>query len=215
MIPIFKLERERSKERDTDGRRTERQRKRLYDVRMEEQRKLQVKNQGYDKRIVDARNSIHRVKLLGVSTRRLRWPFPWIVKGQDLLQLKTLYHENHVSLLKLMFQVLFNDCATSALVQWPEMDVKLSERYGDRFTRVRTRTSLCFTSCSFSNFLMFLSKRSLFRKHEMWWNFKDVGTKFNVSIKNRPLTSHLEWIQGALWHYPSLLGDLVWWERSQ
>ena len=32
MIPIFKLERERSKERDTDGRRTERQRKRLYDV---------------------------------------------------------------------------------------------------------------------------------------------------------------------------------------
>ncbi len=72
MIPIFKLERERSKERDTDGRRTERQRKRLYDVRMEEQRKLQVKNQGYDKRIVDARNSIHRVKLLGISTRRLR-----------------------------------------------------------------------------------------------------------------------------------------------
>ena len=94
----------------------ERQRKRLYDVRMEEQRKLQVKNQGYDKRIVDARNSIHRVKLLGVSTRRLRWPFPWIVKGQDLLQLKTLYHENHEPLLKLIFQLLFNDCATSALV---------------------------------------------------------------------------------------------------
>jgi len=47
------------------------------------------------------------------------------------------------------------------------MDVKLSERYVNQFTRVRTRTSLCFTSCSFSNFLMFFSKRSLFRKHEI------------------------------------------------
>ena len=72
MIPIFKLEKERQKVRATNGLRAERS---SQDTRLEEQRKLQVKNRGYDKRIVDARNSIHRVKLLGISTRRLRWTY--------------------------------------------------------------------------------------------------------------------------------------------
>jgi hypothetical protein len=44
---------------------------RYGEARMEQQRRMEVKNRGYSQRITDARNSMNRVKMLG-ATRKSR-----------------------------------------------------------------------------------------------------------------------------------------------
>ena len=41
----------------------------MREARLEQQRRLQVQNQGYSQRIVDARKSMERVKMLGMNKK--------------------------------------------------------------------------------------------------------------------------------------------------
>ena len=66
-IPKFKAETEMLKERAIESLHMEQRRAQMREARVAQQRRLQVQNQGYSQRIVDARNSMNRVKMLGVS----------------------------------------------------------------------------------------------------------------------------------------------------
>ena len=69
-IPKFKAETEKAKERAIESLHNEQRRAYMKEARTAQQRRLQVQNQGYSQRIVDARNSMNRVKMLGVSRQR-------------------------------------------------------------------------------------------------------------------------------------------------
>ena len=69
MVPKFKLETERAKQRELDTLHRSARRTRMREARLEQQRRLQVQNQGYSQRIVDARKSMERVKMLGMNKK--------------------------------------------------------------------------------------------------------------------------------------------------
>ena len=69
-IPKFKAETEKAKERAIESLHNEQRRAYMKEARTAQQRRLQVQNQGYSQRIVDARTSRNRVKMLGVSRQR-------------------------------------------------------------------------------------------------------------------------------------------------
>jgi hypothetical protein len=69
MVPKFKLETERAKQRALDTLHRSARRTRMHEARLEQQRRLQVQNQGYSQRIVDARKSMERVKMLGMNKK--------------------------------------------------------------------------------------------------------------------------------------------------
>ena len=65
VVPRFKAETLQAKERAMESLHAEQRRAHMRETRIAQQRRLQVKNQGYSQRIVDARNSMNRVKMLG------------------------------------------------------------------------------------------------------------------------------------------------------
>jgi len=69
MVPRFKLETERAKERANQSTRAQEHRSRMREARAEQQRRLMVQNRTASQRIVDARNSMGRVKLLGQARK--------------------------------------------------------------------------------------------------------------------------------------------------
>lgn len=62
VVPLFKEETERQKARAEERSMLEQRQSRQREVRTEQERRLMVKNQGYSQRIIDARNSMRRVK---------------------------------------------------------------------------------------------------------------------------------------------------------
>ena len=69
VVPLFKQETERKKERAAERSVMEQRQFKMREARTEQQRRLMVKNQGYSQRIIDARNSMNRVKMLGISRK--------------------------------------------------------------------------------------------------------------------------------------------------
>lgn len=69
MVPRFKLETERAKERAYQSSRAQEHRSKMREARAEQQRRLMVQNRTASQRIVDARNSMGRVKLLGQARK--------------------------------------------------------------------------------------------------------------------------------------------------
>ncbi len=67
VVPIFKEETQKRKVLASTSLRAELYQQRMLQARIGQQSRLLVKNQGYTQRIVEARSSMNRVKLLGVS----------------------------------------------------------------------------------------------------------------------------------------------------
>ena len=58
-----------AKKRAMESLHAEQRRAQMREARFAQQRRLQVQNQGYSQRIVDARNSMNRVKMLGAARK--------------------------------------------------------------------------------------------------------------------------------------------------
>ena len=69
VVPRFKEETLQAKERAMESLHAEQRRAHMREARLAQQRRLQVQNQGYSQRIVDARNSMNRVKMLGAARK--------------------------------------------------------------------------------------------------------------------------------------------------
>ena len=69
VVPRFKAETLQAKERAMESLHAEQRRAHMREARLAQQRRLQVQNQGYSQRIVDARNSMNRVKMLGAGRK--------------------------------------------------------------------------------------------------------------------------------------------------
>ena len=69
VVPRFKAETLQAKERAMESLHAEQRRAHMREARLAQQRRLQVQNQGYSQRIVDARNSMNRVKMLGAARK--------------------------------------------------------------------------------------------------------------------------------------------------
>ena len=69
VVPRFKAETLQAKERAMESLHAEQRRAQMREARVAQQRRLQVQNQGYSQRIVDARNSMNRVKMLGAARK--------------------------------------------------------------------------------------------------------------------------------------------------
>ena len=69
VVPRFKAETLQAKERAMESLHAEQRRAHMREARVAQQRRLQVQNQGYSQRIVDARNSMNRVKMLGAARK--------------------------------------------------------------------------------------------------------------------------------------------------
>jgi hypothetical protein len=67
VVPIFKEETQKRKVLASTSLRAELYQQRMLQARIGQQSRLLVKNQGYTQRIIEARSSMNRVKLLGVS----------------------------------------------------------------------------------------------------------------------------------------------------
>jgi mTERF domain-containing protein len=69
VVPIFRMETLRRKAQADESFQTDLQHHRKREARLEQQHRLLDRNQGYSQRTIDARNSMNRVKLLGVSRK--------------------------------------------------------------------------------------------------------------------------------------------------
>ena len=69
VVPRFKAETLQAKKRAMESLHAEQRRAQMREARFAQQRRLQVQNQGYSQRIVDARNSMNRVKMLGAARK--------------------------------------------------------------------------------------------------------------------------------------------------
>ena len=69
VVPRFKAETLQAKKRAMESLHAEQRRAQMREARFAQQRRLQVQNQGYSQRIVDARNSMNRVKMLGTARK--------------------------------------------------------------------------------------------------------------------------------------------------
>ena len=65
----FKAETLQAKERAMESLHAEQRRAQMREARIAQQRRLQVQNQGYSQRIVDARNSMNRVRIIGAARK--------------------------------------------------------------------------------------------------------------------------------------------------
>ena len=65
----FKAETLQAKERAMESLHAEQRRAQMREARVAQQRRLQVQNQGYSQRIVDARNSMNRVRIIGAARK--------------------------------------------------------------------------------------------------------------------------------------------------
>ena len=71
MVPIFKLETAKQKQKASEKIRTK-QIAKLHETRQDNQREVLKKGQLYSKRLVDARNSMSRGTMLGISPKKYR-----------------------------------------------------------------------------------------------------------------------------------------------
>mmetsp|Transcript_7562 Transcript_7562/g.29851 ORF Transcript_7562/g.29851 Transcript_7562/m.29851 type:complete len:119 (-) Transcript_7562:630-986(-) len=70
MVPIFKLQTAKQKQKASEKIRTK-QIAKLHETRQDNQREVFKKGQLYSKRLVDARNSMSRGKMLGISPKKI------------------------------------------------------------------------------------------------------------------------------------------------